>query len=431
MAWPGAADPTVNVLAPSRGTDKCTSMDGRVKLLQSAFRACDHDGDGRLACAEFRPIATATGYDGSSEEWAIEYGDLCSEHSISLEEGIRFDQFVKLLNDKSQRGCYCTDEEIKLVITAQSADRRQPTGDLPNGYHQVPPTALAASSRSWSPPPGLPSGSMDAKTRSAETKESMRGTSSRSWSPPPGLPSGSRNSKTQSAETKDHLGTSAFIEADALNGSHCIMQALKGGGALQRPVENNGKLDEYRENDNARRVLLDALHSSKEDVPEHPWTTMTEAHSESSCVADSSETTDLGSRSKWDGHRKEQPVHSKQHTLDESDWVDYNREPHLLDLEGDWEERDNGQSIQVVMTGQRQDHGKAMFWGRGKSWCCSVSIETVNGRHMICCGPFKLAKASWGRRGLYVVQWAGIKPCDRSNMDRRTRTWTRPDKSWG
>eukprot|EP00425_Heterocapsa_triquetra_P010259 CAMPEP_0195125380 /NCGR_PEP_ID=MMETSP0448-20130528/132876_1 /TAXON_ID=66468 /ORGANISM="Heterocapsa triquestra, Strain CCMP 448" /LENGTH=78 /DNA_ID=CAMNT_0040163011 /DNA_START=14 /DNA_END=247 /DNA_ORIENTATION=- len=77
---------------------------------------CDGDGDGVLKEEEMRTFAELTGFDGSREAWAEEYVMLCSESGVNPALGIGQDLFVRLLNDESEMGQYCTDEELREML---------------------------------------------------------------------------------------------------------------------------------------------------------------------------------------------------------------------------------------------------------------------------------------------------------------------------
>merc|ERR1719401_2729058 len=57
-------------------------------------------------------FARQTGFDGSAEEWAAEFGALCADHHAGPDEGINLDTFAELVDDESDNGCYCTDGEL-------------------------------------------------------------------------------------------------------------------------------------------------------------------------------------------------------------------------------------------------------------------------------------------------------------------------------
>jgi len=113
--------------APARGSaappggvaqlpPRAAAASARASLVRAVFAACDLDGDGRLTEQELRSFARGTGFDGSAEEWAEEYETLCTEHGSSPAEGLDEESFARLVDDESDSGCYCTEEELRAML---------------------------------------------------------------------------------------------------------------------------------------------------------------------------------------------------------------------------------------------------------------------------------------------------------------------------
>uniref|UniRef100_A0A7R9ZYS0 Calmodulin n=1 Tax=Pyrodinium bahamense TaxID=73915 RepID=A0A7R9ZYS0_9DINO len=142
----GKADPEMGVdeklfikLVNDRSDAGCYCSDGELKdmlkelnpnageissrgtLISAVFRACDRDGDGRLNGGEMRNFAGFTGFDGDDEAWDKEYKMLCSEVAAAPDEGVAQAAFTKLVNDTSERGCYCRDTELAAMIRQMGA----------------------------------------------------------------------------------------------------------------------------------------------------------------------------------------------------------------------------------------------------------------------------------------------------------------------
>eukprot|EP00435_Cladocopium_sp_Y103_P068026 s247_g30.t3 len=94
----------------------------RTGLIGSAFQALNRSNSGRLSAAEMRPFAEITGFEGSDEDWRKEFELLRQECPAGY---IDFMQFQRLVNDTSENGCYCTDDDLRLVVEKQS---------VPNGH---------------------------------------------------------------------------------------------------------------------------------------------------------------------------------------------------------------------------------------------------------------------------------------------------------
>ena len=65
-----------------------------------------------------RPFAEQTGFTGTDLEWQQEFDLLCSERGSS--QGIRLDAFATLVNDQSDEGCYCSDDELRNLLQPQT-----------------------------------------------------------------------------------------------------------------------------------------------------------------------------------------------------------------------------------------------------------------------------------------------------------------------
>ncbi|CAE7453057.1 PAB2 [Symbiodinium natans] len=91
----------------------------RKALKNSLFEAIDKDGDGFLKEGEMMKLAKLVGFEGDADEWKQEYAILCKEVKASEEQGVPKAVVLKLLDDKSDTGCYCTDEELQLLLSAQ------------------------------------------------------------------------------------------------------------------------------------------------------------------------------------------------------------------------------------------------------------------------------------------------------------------------
>jgi Ca2+-binding EF-hand superfamily protein/predicted GNAT family acetyltransferase len=88
----------------------------RNDLIHVVFRACDDNGDGFLSQEEMHQFATYIGFQGSDEAWAAEFKMLCEENGSSLQRGVDPELFLKLVEDQSDKGCYCTTKELKKMV---------------------------------------------------------------------------------------------------------------------------------------------------------------------------------------------------------------------------------------------------------------------------------------------------------------------------
>ena len=69
----------------------------KLERVRALFELCDQDGDGRLNKCELRTFAQRLGFGGPEDAWAKEYCQLCAKNGISAEEGLDFEDYVRLL----------------------------------------------------------------------------------------------------------------------------------------------------------------------------------------------------------------------------------------------------------------------------------------------------------------------------------------------
>ncbi|CAL1153427.1 unnamed protein product [Cladocopium goreaui] len=130
-----ASDDDLKKLLSSSRSQPDGSPDGRSALLRSVFAALNRSGSGQLSAVELRPLADRTGFQGSDSEWHEEFNLLRQECSGGE---IRWNDFERLVNDKSDNGCHATDEELRELL------------DFLN-RNSVPAVAVPV----FRPPPGL------------------------------------------------------------------------------------------------------------------------------------------------------------------------------------------------------------------------------------------------------------------------------------
>jgi len=68
-----------------------------------------------LGSAELRPFAEFTGFDGDHEDWVAEYAGLCNELGLDPCIGVDLQSFAQIVDDESDRGCYCSDLELRQL----------------------------------------------------------------------------------------------------------------------------------------------------------------------------------------------------------------------------------------------------------------------------------------------------------------------------
>jgi len=96
------------------------SSPAREELKQRVFRRCDWDGDGILNKREMHNLACLVGFEGTPEEWDDEYERLCQEHGADRALGVPASTVLQLLDDESDTGCFCTNEELELIANSSA-----------------------------------------------------------------------------------------------------------------------------------------------------------------------------------------------------------------------------------------------------------------------------------------------------------------------
>ena len=88
----------------------------RAQAVAFLFAAYDVDIDGYLNQYEMRRFAAAMGFDGNDAEWEVEFRKLCDEWGCACTPGVSPALFSKLVDDESDSGCPCTDQELDQLV---------------------------------------------------------------------------------------------------------------------------------------------------------------------------------------------------------------------------------------------------------------------------------------------------------------------------
>merc|ERR1712110_304335 len=91
-------------------------------------------GDYKPCDASF---ATLNGFEGTDTEWAEEFESLCEEWQCSPLEGFTETVFRRLVNDDSEKGCACSNEELQRIFDQLSSG-------MPNHLTTPAPSAVDA-----------------------------------------------------------------------------------------------------------------------------------------------------------------------------------------------------------------------------------------------------------------------------------------------
>jgi len=97
------------------------------------FMGLDAGHSGRLKNAEMRRFATFSGFDGGEEDFDEEYQQLCEDQQCDPKEGITEVAFLRLINDESDRGCFCNIAELRSICESVAPAALQTMGLPPQG----------------------------------------------------------------------------------------------------------------------------------------------------------------------------------------------------------------------------------------------------------------------------------------------------------
>ena len=71
---------------------------------------------------EMRKFVFFLGFSGTDTEWTAEFAKLCSEAKADAAYGIPAAYALKLLDDNSDTGCRCTDQELSEILSVNFDD---------------------------------------------------------------------------------------------------------------------------------------------------------------------------------------------------------------------------------------------------------------------------------------------------------------------
>mmetsp|Transcript_137348 Transcript_137348/g.342515 ORF Transcript_137348/g.342515 Transcript_137348/m.342515 type:complete len:793 (-) Transcript_137348:60-2438(-) len=111
---------------PKKKTQEMLDSQQREDLISDLFSALDVDEDKHLISAELRRYAEFCGFDGTEDEWSLEYTELCSEYGWEAEEGADLARFTKLV-ENVQDGGYSANNELRECAASVSATMEEPT----------------------------------------------------------------------------------------------------------------------------------------------------------------------------------------------------------------------------------------------------------------------------------------------------------------
>lgn len=110
------AQPPTESEAGADITVEAGSPDLRAEFIRQLFQKCDVDQVGRLTLREMRKFALLTDFEGTDADWAEEYNALCGERGADPVEGLSLDEFQAFLDDDSDTGQYCDEQELRDML---------------------------------------------------------------------------------------------------------------------------------------------------------------------------------------------------------------------------------------------------------------------------------------------------------------------------
>ena len=98
----------------------------RPQLIKKVFELCDIDRDGVLDAQEAFTFALMNGFEGTNNEWFLEFASLCNEYSTSPHRGVDLEMVASLADGDLDRGGYCSDKELRDIVAMVEAMQPPP-----------------------------------------------------------------------------------------------------------------------------------------------------------------------------------------------------------------------------------------------------------------------------------------------------------------
>eukprot|EP00929_Paragymnodinium_shiwhaense_P059670 TRINITY_DN29871_c0_g3_i2.p1 TRINITY_DN29871_c0_g3~~TRINITY_DN29871_c0_g3_i2.p1 ORF type:complete len:386 (-),score=54.40 TRINITY_DN29871_c0_g3_i2:748-1905(-) len=92
--------------------DTANTLTRRDRLVAEVFKCLDISSCGLLRQSEMYRVALETGFDGDEEQWQEEYKGLCQDLDRDPAVGLDLATFKSFVNDRSEAGCYCSEDEL-------------------------------------------------------------------------------------------------------------------------------------------------------------------------------------------------------------------------------------------------------------------------------------------------------------------------------
>jgi len=104
----GVGGQTVSALTPQEQV--------RSALIAALFAQLNASGTGALSSCELQPVASFLGFSGGETQWLLEFGSVCKYLGCNVSIGLAPGAFDRFLNDRSARGLFCTEAELRTMV---------------------------------------------------------------------------------------------------------------------------------------------------------------------------------------------------------------------------------------------------------------------------------------------------------------------------
>ena len=126
----------------------------RRNLMEAVFSMLGR-GQGCLDVDAMRILADFVGFEGDHHDWWMEYCSLCVLLDCDPDHGLDLKAFVELVEDESDDGCHCSDDELRELAGLLRLPSSSPSAVTSTVSTAVP--LAVTSTVSTTVPPAVPS----------------------------------------------------------------------------------------------------------------------------------------------------------------------------------------------------------------------------------------------------------------------------------
>jgi len=92
----------------------------RPSLVKALFQTLDANNEGRLGPEELRRYAEMCGFEGTEDEWATHYAEVCNDYGINARGGANPEQFAKIMDNKAGQADVDSEDLVKMIEEAKA-----------------------------------------------------------------------------------------------------------------------------------------------------------------------------------------------------------------------------------------------------------------------------------------------------------------------